>query len=90
PQIECTFDDCCYLACHFNLHNACSFIHNDFWNLFFHMCSIHCIGLFDYTRGGHLIAWSLGLIFEFPAGSTMYLPSACIPHSNTPVAAHEH
>lgn len=33
--------------------------------------------------------WELGLIIEFPPGSTIFLPSAAIAHSNTPVAAHE-
>ncbi|KAE9409614.1 hypothetical protein BT96DRAFT_806417 [Gymnopus androsaceus JB14] len=89
PQIERAFADCCYPACHFNLNNACTLIHNDYWNLFFFMCAVASVGPFDHTRGGHIICWSLHLVFEFPSGSTMYLPSACVPHSNTPIAPHE-
>ncbi|KAE9395674.1 hypothetical protein BT96DRAFT_825985, partial [Gymnopus androsaceus JB14] len=89
PQIERAFKDCCYPACHFNLNNACTLVHNNYWNLFCFMCAIACIGPFDHTWGGHVIAWSLGLVFEFPSGSTMYLPSACVPHSNTPIAPNE-
>lgn len=90
PQIERAFPHCCYPALHFNLHNAWALIHEDFWNLIFFMCAVVCLGQFDHTRGGHLIAWSLGLVLELPAGTTVYLPSACVPHSNTPVAPHEH
>jgi hypothetical protein len=33
--------------------------------------------------------WDLGLVVRFPPGSTIFLPSALIRHSNTPVSAHE-
>ncbi|KAE9387294.1 hypothetical protein BT96DRAFT_960422 [Gymnopus androsaceus JB14] len=82
-------DDCCYPACHLNLHNASTLIHTDYWNLVFLMCSIVCMGHFDHTRSGLLITWSLGLVFEFPAGTAMYIPSACVAHSNTPIDPHE-
>ncbi|KAE9391455.1 hypothetical protein BT96DRAFT_832051, partial [Gymnopus androsaceus JB14] len=89
PQIECAFQDCCYPACHLNLHNTLTLIHMDYWNLVFLMCAIACMGPFDHTQGGHIIAWLLGLVFEFSSGSAMYLPSACVPHSNAPIAPHE-
>ncbi|KAE9390550.1 hypothetical protein BT96DRAFT_833308 [Gymnopus androsaceus JB14] len=88
-QIERTFHGCCYPALHFNLHNAWTLIHEDFWNLVFFMCAVASFGPFDHTCGGHIIAWSLGLVLEFPSGMAMYLPSACMPHSNTPVASHK-
>ncbi|KAE9403703.1 hypothetical protein BT96DRAFT_814613 [Gymnopus androsaceus JB14] len=90
PQIKCAFKDCCYPACHLNLHNAATIIHADYWNLVFLMCAVVCMGHFDHTRSVHFIAWSLGLVFEFPSGSAMYIPSACVTHSNTPLAPHEH
>ncbi|KAE9387645.1 hypothetical protein BT96DRAFT_837375, partial [Gymnopus androsaceus JB14] len=89
PQIERAFKDCCYPACHLNLHNASTLIHTDYWNLVFLMCSIVCMGHFDHTRSGLLITWPLGLAFEFPAGTAMYIPSACVAHSNTPIDPHE-
>lgn len=89
PEIERAFPGCCYPACHLNLHNACTLTHLDFFNLVFSMCAVASAGPFDHTRGGHIIAWSLGLVIEFPSGSTVYLPSACVDHGNIPVAAHE-
>ncbi|KAE9391193.1 hypothetical protein BT96DRAFT_832402 [Gymnopus androsaceus JB14] len=89
PQIEHAFRDCCYPACHLNLHNVSTLIHRDYWKLVFLMCTIACMGPFDHTRGGYIIAWLLHLVFEFPSGSVMYLPSACVTHSNTPIAPHE-
>ena len=44
---------------------------------------------FDAATGGHLILWDLKLIIDFPAGSTILIPSATLTHSNTPVASHE-
>ncbi|KAJ3805385.1 hypothetical protein F5876DRAFT_51931, partial [Lentinula aff. lateritia] len=36
-------------------------------------------------KGGQLIIWDLKLIFDFPPGSTILLPSALFRHSNIPV-----
>ncbi|KAF9061988.1 hypothetical protein BDP27DRAFT_1337259 [Rhodocollybia butyracea] len=89
PNIKRSFQNCCYPACHFNLHKAGAVIHCDFWNWLFSMCSIFNGGKFNHKGGGHFIAWSLGLAVEFPPGSSLYIPSAAIPHSNSSVAAHE-
>lgn len=43
------------------------------------------LGKFDPTLGGHLILWDLGIAVEFPAGSTILIPSATLTHSNLPV-----
>lgn len=53
------------------------------------MCSVTPYGTYDPTRGGHLILWDLHLVIEFPAGSTILLPSAIVAHSNVKVAKHE-
>lgn len=63
--------------------------HRDYANLPFGWCSVTALGNFDPTRGGHLILWDLKLVIEFPAGSTILLPSAAISHSNTPIARGE-
>ncbi|KAF4614892.1 hypothetical protein D9613_003558 [Agrocybe pediades] len=47
------------------------------------------LGSFDHTKGGHLILWECGLVIEFPAGSTILIPSAIISHSNTTIAPAE-
>ncbi|KAF9060671.1 hypothetical protein BDP27DRAFT_1429782 [Rhodocollybia butyracea] len=35
------------------------------------------------------IAWSLGVVVPFPAGATIYVPSACVTHGNVPIAPEE-
>ncbi|KDR66326.1 hypothetical protein GALMADRAFT_259368 [Galerina marginata CBS 339.88] len=57
--------------------------HADFGNLAFGWCAITALGEFDYKKGGHLILWDLGLVIEFPPGSTILIPSSAIRHSNT-------
>lgn len=55
----------------------------------FGWCAVTALGQFDSQKGGHLILWELGLVIEFPAGSTIFLPSAVVSHSNVPVAQDE-
>jgi len=43
----------------------------------------YCLSPFDPHRGGHLILWDLGLVIDFPPGSTILIPSALVRHSNT-------
>jgi hypothetical protein len=63
--------------------------HFDSANLAFGWCSVTALGRFDSEKGGHLILWELGLVIEFPAGSTIFLPSAVVSHSNVPIAQDE-
>jgi hypothetical protein len=80
-----------FAAATFNLGpSVWTFRHRDVLNLPFGWCAITALGEFDATNGGHLILWDLGLVIEFPAGSTILIPSATLSHSNIPVAAHEH
>jgi hypothetical protein len=39
--------------------------------------------------GGHLVLRDLGIVVEFPPGSTILIPSALITHYNTPVRPNE-
>ncbi|KAI0039169.1 hypothetical protein FA95DRAFT_1504537 [Auriscalpium vulgare] len=59
--------------------------HRDFRNIPYGWCAITALGNFDHTKGGHLILWELKLVIEFPAGSTILIPSSLITHSNTPI-----
>jgi hypothetical protein len=63
--------------------------HNDYQNFAPGLCAITALGDYDPKKGGHLVLWELGLIIEFPPGSTILLPSACIKHSNTSVGESE-
>ena len=59
--------------------------HVDSGNLSHNFCSLTALGNFDHTKGGHAILFNLKLVIQFPAGSTMLIPSACVVHGNTPV-----
>lgn len=59
--------------------------HRDSKNLAFGICCISALGTFDLTKGGHLVLEELGLVIEFPPGSTVLIPSAVVTHSNTGV-----
>lgn len=54
-------------------------------NCAFGMCAIQALGNFDPAEGGHLVLSDLKLVIEFPAGSTVLIPSATLTHSNVPV-----
>ncbi|KAE9401323.1 hypothetical protein BT96DRAFT_818081 [Gymnopus androsaceus JB14] len=89
PEIVRMFQGCCYGACHLNLHNASTVDHEDWYNILFGMCAVYSSGLYDHTRSGHFIAWSLGIVAQFPPACAVYVPSACVTHANTPIASHE-
>lgn len=63
--------------------------HRDHLNLAYGWCSITALGKFDHTAGGHLVLPDLKLAIEFPAGSTVLVPSAALIHHNVPIALHE-
>ncbi|KAJ3726338.1 hypothetical protein C8R42DRAFT_694941 [Lentinula raphanica] len=66
PGIRRMFEGCCYGACHLNLHSAATRKHEDYFNILFSMCAVYASGEYDHTRAGHFIAWSLGLVTQFP------------------------
>ncbi|EDR06992.1 uncharacterized protein LACBIDRAFT_299476 [Laccaria bicolor S238N-H82] len=39
--------------------------------------------------GSHLVLWDLGLVIEFPPGSTIFIPSASLDHSNASIQKEE-
>ncbi|KAF4618036.1 hypothetical protein D9613_012855 [Agrocybe pediades] len=73
-------------ACTFNLGPGTStFDHVDSANVAYGICAITALGSYDYTLGGHLVLFDLGLILEFPPGATILIPSSIFRHGNTPV-----
>ncbi|KZT20537.1 hypothetical protein NEOLEDRAFT_1023293, partial [Neolentinus lepideus HHB14362 ss-1] len=90
PQLHRFCDKSAYACCCFNLGpRVRTHRHTDHLNIPFGWCAITALGRFDPKRGGHLILWSLGLLIEFPPGTTIYIPSAVVEHSNIPVQADE-
>ncbi|OCH83552.1 hypothetical protein OBBRIDRAFT_566444, partial [Obba rivulosa] len=59
--------------------------HTDRQNLPFGFCAITALGNYNPEEDGHLVLWDLGLVIEFPPGSTILIPSAILKHSNTAV-----
>ncbi|KAF7980028.1 hypothetical protein HWV62_40152 [Athelia sp. TMB] len=64
---------------------AICYDHLDFSNAAAGWCSISCAGTFDHEKGGHLVLYDIDKIIEFPAGSTILIPSSVMRHGNTPV-----
>lgn len=63
--------------------------HRDHLNLAYGWCSITAFGDFDHKAGGHLVLPDLKLAIEFPAGSTILIPSALFTHYNVPIGLQE-
>ena len=63
--------------------------HRDHLNLAYGWCSITALGDFDHKAGGHLVLPDLKLAIEFPAGSTVLVPSALLMHYNLPIGSKE-
>lgn len=66
-----------------------TFPHTDPGNLAFGWCSITALGKFDFLLGGQIILWNLGLVINFPPGSTILIPSSVVMHSNTSIKPSE-
>lgn len=63
--------------------------HLDYSNLPSGLCWILANGDYNYKRGGHLILYDLKLVIEFPPGTSILIPSACLRHGNVPIGEHE-
>lgn len=89
-ELDYIWDNNVFLAVSFNFRlSAVSYEHNDFGNCAAGWCSIFCDGSFDPQRSGHLILRELGIVMEFPPGSTIFILSACITHGNTAIGKDE-
>ncbi|KJA18009.1 hypothetical protein HYPSUDRAFT_145652, partial [Hypholoma sublateritium FD-334 SS-4] len=90
PSLRRNFPNSVWAAATFNFGpQVVTKKHRDFANLPYGWCAVTALGDFDPTEGGHLVLWDLGLVIEFPPGSTILLPSAAISHSNTPISRTE-
>ena len=74
----------------FNLgQHTATYPYKDMCNLAQAWCSITPVGTFDPKLGGHLVLKELKLIIEFPASSTILIPSALLTHFHIPIREHE-
>ncbi|KAG6827544.1 hypothetical protein H0H92_011351 [Tricholoma furcatifolium] len=61
------------------------YIHLDQNNVANGMCIVTALGNYNHNLGAHFIFADLKLAVEFPSGMSLALPSAILPHGNTPI-----
>ncbi|TDL14064.1 hypothetical protein BD410DRAFT_846382 [Rickenella mellea] len=86
PNLRRNFRNSFFPSSTFNLGPQVECLpHYDTANLSFGWCSITALGTFDPRLGGHIVFWELGLVIEFPPGSTIDTPSAIFKHGNVKI-----
>jgi len=90
PHLSHNFSNSIFPAASFNCGpTTVSLEHTDYSNLSHGLCALTALGDYDHTLGGHLILFGLKLAVQFPAGSTILIPSGCMGHGNTPIGEGE-
>jgi len=64
--------------------NTVTLDHTDKGNVAYGLCAIAALGRYNPRLGGHIVLFDLGLVIEFPPGSTVLIPSGVFRHGNTP------
>lgn len=84
------FPDCPFFALSVNYgpQTVCE-AHRDMMNLPSGLCPIMAFGRYDFCRGGHLRLHEAKVRLEVRPGDVVFIPSATITHSNTPIAPGE-
>ena len=86
PELSVDFEGSVFASMTVNLGpQTVSLKHRDRLNKLTGWCGITALGKFEDCKGGHLILWDLGVVVQFPAGSTIMIPSALLYHSNTSI-----
>lgn len=90
PKLKRVFSNSIFPAATFNCGlRVVTLDHVDSTNVPFGLCAIFACGSYDPIKGGHLILFDLGLVIQFPPGSTILVPSGTIRHGNVPIQPHE-
>ncbi|KAJ6517930.1 hypothetical protein C8R47DRAFT_959887 [Mycena vitilis] len=90
PELQHLFSNSVYPAATWNLGpQVVTEEHEDGLNPPFGMCAITSAGKYDYRKGGHFCMKQLKAVIQYPPGSTILMLSACVTHSNTPIAKDE-
>ncbi|KDQ09810.1 hypothetical protein BOTBODRAFT_80704, partial [Botryobasidium botryosum FD-172 SS1] len=64
-------------------------VHMDYANFISGLCLVIALGVYDHTKGGHIVLHEPKVIVEFAPGDFIFFPSAGITHSNTRIQAGE-
>ena len=84
------FKNSIFPTCTFNCGSrVMTFEHIDATNMPYGLCAIFALGSYDPTLGSHLILFNLGLVIQFPPGSTILVPSGTIHHGNITIRPNE-
>lgn len=62
------------LQSHLIVVSTVTFKHIDSTNVPFGFCAILACGSYNYTKEHHMILLNLGLVIQFPPGSTILIP----------------
>ena len=90
PSLSPIFPNSVFAAATFNFGPVVrTYRHKDFNNFSLGWCSITALGDYDPKTGGHVVFWEAKVLIEFPPGSTIFIPSALVSHSNTPISPGE-
>lgn len=65
--------------------NTSTLDHADHGNAAGMYCAITSLGLFNSKKSAHIVVERAKIAVEFPPGSTVLVPSATLPHGNTPL-----
>ena len=84
------FPDSVFACAAFNFPpNAISIPHRDHLNVAYGWCSITALGNFSHQTGGLIVLPQLKVAIVFPAGSSIFIPSALLDHYNLPIGPDE-
>ncbi|KAG6371764.1 hypothetical protein JVT61DRAFT_9116 [Boletus reticuloceps] len=90
PGLKKLFTNSVFPTATFNCgKHVVTFEHVDNTNVPFGQCAIFACGSYNPLQGGHLILFDLGLVIQFPPGSTILVPSGTIRHGNVSIQPHE-
>jgi len=90
PYFRKPFRNSIFPTCTFNCGSCVVTVeHIDSTNIPFGLCAIFSCGLYDPRKGGHLILFDLGLVIEFPPGSTILVQFGTLCHRNVAIQADE-
>lgn len=86
PSLQRPFRNSAFSTLSFNFGpEVCTVPHQDYKNLGWGWCAVTSFGDYDYEKGGHLILWDFKIAVEFPAHSTIFIPSAILEHGNAAI-----
>lgn len=84
------FSNSVYPAVAFNCgpQTTCK-LHTDDGNAARMPCAVTAMGKWDSSKRGKVILWSIKRFIAIPHGATYWIPSATVPHGNTPIGKDE-